>query len=405
MIRNAAMMAIVLLSAALTAGQDTAPDTQAGNFLFSVPTGWNAQQKGDTTILYAPGLPPGKIAYIAMAADDMDGDLRNSVNQLWKGFTNSYRVLQGGQIAPLHASKGYDAFYTTALASDNNGVRWQLYVMGAQYKNRVQTVMFMSNLPPGSDYTACFNVFQQWIRNLSFGDALPGSKVPPVAVGMEPAPEAQHKLPPGALEGFYVGMSLGYGGRVSRDPLYFDPSGWVVKIDLTNSMIGFDMTRYRNAKDTNRSWVGRYRVDGNQINIVWQDYAENRQVIKRNEASFTPGLDVYVPACRCTGTKFSGKYNYGLASSGQYLQFFADGTFIDYRVTDQMLIPNPYYDHPRIQRGTYSIQDQTMIFNFSDGHRGMRTFLAPRAQKQDRRFDWISLGGDSLYEEHHANQP
>lgn len=263
----------------------------------------------------------------------------------------------------------------------------------------------MSNLPPGSDLNACFKVFERWLANLSFGDALPGANIPPAAADAGPAPETPHKLAPGELEGFYVGMSLGYGGRVGRNPLYFSPDGWVVKIDLSNSMVGFDLTAYRNAKDTNRSWVGRYRVDGSQINILWQDYTEHRQVIKRNEASARPGLDIYVPICRCSGKRFSGKYNYGLATSGQYMEFFPDGTFIDHGVTDQMLIPNPYYEHPRTQRGTYAIQSQTMVFNFADGHRGMRTFLAPKAQEKGQVFDWINLGGDSLYEQHYVNEP
>ena len=30
-----------------------------------------------------------------------------------------------------------------------------------------------------------------------------------------------------------------------------------------------------------------------------------------------------------------------------------------------------------------SIQSQTMIFNFADGHRGARTFVAPKAQEND----------------------
>jgi hypothetical protein len=390
------------------AAQEEKPDTQAGNFLFSVPTGWNPQEKGDTTLIFAPSPPPGTTTVIAMAASDLDGDLQKSFNELWSGLANSYRILQGGQIAPMHAKKGYDAFYASAVAVDKNGTRWQVFVMGAQYKNRIQTVMFMSNLPPGTMYSAYFKVFEHWLANLSFGDALPGSNIPPAgagAAGAEAAAEAPHNLPPGALEGFYVGMSLGYGGRVGRNPLYFSPDGWVVKIDLNNSMVGFDLTRYRNAKDTNRSWVGRYRVDGNQINILWQDYTEHRDVIQRNEASAHPGLDTYVPMCRCTGLRFSGKYNYGLAGAGKYMQFFPDGTFIDHGVLDQKLLPNPYYEHPRTQRGTYTIQSQTMIFNFSDGHRGMQTFMGPKAQEKRQLFDWITLGGDSLYEEHHQNEP
>jgi hypothetical protein len=335
----------------------------------------------------------------------MEGDLRNSFNQLWSGFQNAYRLLQGGQIAPLHSQKGYDAFYTSAVAADKNGTRWQVFVMGAQYRKRIQTVMFMSSLPPGTFYNACFNVFQRWLGNLSFGDALPGSNIPAVAASAEPASEAPHNLAPGALEGFYVGITLDYAGRVNRRPLYFSPDGWVVKIDLNNSMVGFDLTAYRNAKDTNRSWVGRYRVDGDQINIAWQDYTEDRELIKRNESSARPGTNVYVPMCRCTGKRFSGKYNFGLANSGQYMQFFPDGTFIDHGVLDQMLVPNPYFEHPRTQRGSYSIQSQTVIFNFADGHRGLRTFIAPRAQEKRQLFDWIGLGGQSLYEEHYVNEP
>ncbi len=386
--------------------QEEKPDTQAGNFLFTVPTGWTPDEKGDTTYIYAPGQPPGRQTYIALAASDMEGDLRNSFNVLWSGVQNSYRILQGGQIAPLRAKKGYDAFYTAAIASDKTGTRWQIFVMGAQYKKRIQIVSFWSNLTPGNGtYNADFNVFQRWLANLSFGDALAGLAIPPVPSGAEPTPEATHKLAPGQLEGFYVGMAVGYGGRINRQPLYFSTDGWVVKIDLNNSMMGFDLTKYRNAADTNRSWVGRYRVDGDQINILWQDFAEDRQVVRRNEASTRPGLNVYVPMCRCTGARFSGKYNFGLASSGQYMQFFPDGRFIDHGVLDQKLLPNPYYEHPRTQRGTYSIQNQTMIFNFADGHRGMVTFMGPRTQEKAQLFGWITLGGDSLYEEHYVNEP
>lgn len=170
-------------------------------------------------------------------------------------------------------------------------------------------------------------------------------------------------------------------------------------------MIGFDFTVCRNDPNTNRSWVGRYRVEGEQISIAWQDFPHNRTLIKRNEQSASPGFNVYVPMCQCAGKRFSGKYNWGLAGSGQYMQFFPDGTFIDHQVLDQMLVPSPYYDDPRTQRGTYAIQSQTMIFTFVDGRRGMRTFYAPKVQEQAPMFDWIGLGWHQLYEEHYKSQP
>ncbi len=393
-----------LMAPTASMAQDVVPDTQIGNFLFKMPTGWNAVDKGSTLVVYAPSPPQGTVTYFALAAEDMDGDLQNSFRELWQGFTNSNRILEGGQTQPFQSNGGYDAFYTSAIAADGNGMRWYVFVLGAQYKKRIQTVVFMSNLPPGSARNAYFSVFKQtFLASLSFGDSLPGSKVP--AVHAAPAAETPHHLPPGALEGIYVGFALGSGGKVGLYRLNFNPDGWVVKDVPEEGMIGFDFTAYRNDPNTNRSWVGRYRVAGNSISILWQDYADDRQVITRNEASYSPGLDTYVPMCRCTGRKFSGKYNYGLATSGQYIQFFPDGTFLDRQVLDQMLVPNAFYDHPRTQRGTYSIQSQTMIFTFADSRRGMRTFYAPKAQEDGPTFDWIGLGWQTLYEEHHVSEP
>lgn len=386
--------------AAITA-QNAKPDTQAGNFLYVFPTGWKPVEKGDTTFLYAPGSLPGTSTYIALAANDLDRNLQYSFNELWGGFKNSYRILQGGQIAPLH-SQGYDALTTSAVAMDPKGVRWNVYVLGAQYKNRIQVVTFMSNAPPGGMLSASFQIFQKFIANLTFGDALPGAKVPPVEA--PPVETTTEPLPKGALEGIYIGMAIS-GTRAGPRRLHFNRDGWVVKDVPQEGMIGFDFTAYRNDRNTNRSWVGRYRLDGDQINILWQDYTEDREVIARNETSPSPGINMYVPMCACTGTRFSGKYNWGLAGSGQYLQFSTDGTFIDHGVLDQMLVPNPYYEHPRTQRGTYAIQSQTIIFTFADGRRGMRTFYAPKAQKSKQLFDFIGLGWHMLYEEHYQAQP
>jgi hypothetical protein len=84
------------------------------------------------------------------------------------------------------------------------------------------------------------------------------------------------------------------------------------------------------------------------------------------------------------------------------VQFFPDGTFIDHRVMDQMMVPSPFFDRPRIQRGTYEIVRQTIVFTFADGHRGARTFLAPKVQQDNPTFDWISLGWHMMFEDGYA---
>ena len=400
--RHAATLGLFLMGPAMLPAQNVKPDTQTGNFLYVFPNGWKPVERGDTTFLYSPASPPGTATYIALAANNLDRDLAYSFNELWGGFKSSYRILQGGQVAPMRLPQGYDALTTSAVALDQRGTRYSIYVVAARYKNRVQVVMFMSNAPPGAGLSSSFAIFQRFIANLRFGDALPGAEVPPESAA--PVGAAAGPLPAGSLEGIYIGLVLN-GTRAGPRRLHFNRDGWVVKDVLQEGMIGFDFTAYRSDPHTNRSWVGRYRLDGDQINILWQDYTENREIITRNETSGKPGINVYVPMCLCTGTTFSGKYNWGLAGSGQYLQFSTDGTFLDRGVLDQMLVPSPYYEHPRTQRGTYAIRGQTIIFTFADGRRGMRTFYAPKAQEKKQLFDFIGLGWHMLYEEHYQAEP
>ncbi len=152
--------ACILLVTATLLAQDSQPDTQVGNFLFKMPNGWNPQVKDDTTVIYAPAPPPGTLTYIALASDNLDTDLEKSFNELWTGYKNANRILQGGQITPLHAKNGYDAYVTSAVASDQNGTRWHVFVMGALYQKRIETVMFASNVPSPQMYGAYESVFK-----------------------------------------------------------------------------------------------------------------------------------------------------------------------------------------------------------------------------------------------------
>jgi hypothetical protein len=204
-------------------------------------------------------------------------------------------------------------------------------------------------------------------------------------------------------------MTGGANGQPTNKQFIFYPDGFMVYGLPQEGMIGFDFAHYRSSSNPTNSWVGRYRVDGDEIDIVWQNQFGDpaRPVgIKRNETSAHPAWDAgwhtFIPMCRCAGKRFSGKYIWGPPAADQYLQFFPDGTFIGHRVTDQLIVPSPFYGHPRVQRGTYSIQSQTMVFSFADGHRGMRTFVAPKVQENQPSFDWIGLGWQQLYEENYA---
>jgi len=422
-----------LLAASVSMAQDVAPGTQIGNFLFKMPTGWKPVDKGSALVVYAPLPPPGTVTYFALAAADMNGDLRNSFREVWQGFTNSYRILAGGQTQPFQSNKSYDALCTSAIAADERGTRWTVFVLGAQYQKRIQTVLFMSNLPPGPSLNASLNVFKQtFLASLSFGDALPGSKAPaadtaPAAGRSSSEPDAAaeteptHKLPAGALEGIYVGFGLAR-SHMERRSYYFTADGWVTNnIPLVN-MDNFDMTAYRN-DPSNKLFVGRYRVDGKQIHIVWANNADRRDVINFDETAADPGIDTYIPTCRCTGKKFSGKYHWSSPTDERFVQFFADGTFFDHGLTDQVVgVPSPHgygglTDPPRDFRGTYSVRNQRLTFHFADGKEATVAFVVPKALENAPAFEWMGLGHGTgvpgaetvillmLYEEHYRVQP
>ena len=233
--------------------------------------------------------------------------------------------------------------------------------------------------------------------------------------------EGEHKVAAGELEGVYVGFSLDYSHTGSRQ-YYFTPDGWVINNIPQVNLDNFDMTAYRN-DPSHKLFIGRYRVDGNKIRIVWANNADHRDVITYDERASEPGIDTYIPTCRCTGKRFSGRYHWSSPTDQRYVQFFPDGTFFDHGLTDQVVgLPNPHgyagiTDPPRNFRGTYAIHNQKLTFSFSDGKRATVAFIAPRALEKAPAFQWFGAGHDSgvrgaetvivlmLYEEHYQVQP
>lgn len=233
--------------------------------------------------------------------------------------------------------------------------------------------------------------------------------------------EATDKVPRGVLEGIYLGFRLD-GSHMGSHEYYFTRDGWVINnIPLVN-MDHFDMTAYRN-NPSNKLFIGRYRVDGDLVHIVWANNADRRDVIKYDEAAENPGINTYIPTCRCTGKRFSGKYHWSSPTDARYIQFFPDGTFFDHGLTDQVVdVPNPHgyrgiTDPPRNFRGTYSIRNQRLTFNFDDGKQATVAFIAPKALERAPAFEWFGLGHGTgvpdaetvivlmLYEEHYQVQP
>lgn len=249
--------------------------------------------------------------------------------------------------------------------------------------------------------------------SLNAGSAPPPASPQPEANPASASPVAitddrPQDLPPGMLAGVYVSTATSDLKPANTQYLFY-PDGLVMNGLPQEGMLGFDFSHYRPQNNPDRNWVGRYKVEGDFIQIVWINQFSDPSkpdVVERNEVSAHPplrfGARVFIPMCRCTGKRLSGTYRWGAPAADQFVQFFPDGTFIDHRVMDQMIVPSPFFEHPRIQRGTYEIARQTIVFTFADGHRGARTFLAPKVQQDNPTFDWISLGWHMMFEEGYA---
>jgi hypothetical protein len=225
----------------------------------------------------------------------------------------------------------------------------------------------------------------------------PGASTPSVD-------ESAQDIPSGMLAGVYV-STADSNLRPRNSQYIFYPDGFVMNGVPEEGMLAFDFNRYRTENNREGNWVGRYQLQGDLVKIDWVNRQANPSIIQLNQSiaqsPASTGPQVFFPACRCTAKHFSGVYHWNAGRADQYIEFFPNGTFIDNRVLDEMIAPSRFFDHPRIQNGTYQIARQTIIFTFADGNRATRTFLAPKVQQGDPRFDWISLGRQMFFEQNY----
>lgn len=215
-----------------------------------------------------------------------------------------------------------------------------------------------------------------------------GGLVAAVPPGPTESPEPGAALAPGMLDGVYVGLQSSHMfGSIDHRFLIFYADGWVMDGMPEDGLDGFNFSAY--ARDPHhRGQIGRYRADGALVSIVWQDSPANREFVQRDErAADLRGPSVYIPLCRCNGTRFAGAYEWDNGT----LQFALDGTFVDRGVIDQLVTAWGFFNHPRVRRGTYAIQNNTLFLAYSDGQRFKTSFAAPAAQLSNQTFTWISV--------------
>lgn len=398
--RRFALCFCFFVMVATLSAQD-APDTQVGDFLFKMPLGWNRTSQGDTTVIKPPFGPTGSTTFIALAADNLQSDLRTSFNIEWDGYKKQNRILEGGQILSAHSPNGYDAFYTRAIASDRNGQRWKVFVLGAQFKGRVETVMFMSNVFTPELAETYQRVFDSFLASLRFTDesadeaAARAGDAERKASG---APAAGLLKGQGKFDGIYravgqTGDPLSPQRGIDYKYVAFFPDGRFLE-KLPDQ--GLDKLNEGVEIRINPVGWGTYRMTGDVGRIVFppDEYSRNPIVWAFKEYSDHLKLrgDDYYLLDRCDGLKLQGTFRRSdyktTYSARQGITFTLDGRFADEGVLAAagVMVRNPAgnydFDDGAPGRGTYRIANYTLELSYSNGRVKRTNFLLdPEMQK------------------------
>jgi hypothetical protein len=392
------LLGFVLVWTAVGVGEDVKPDTRVGDFVFTMPTGWYRENgKGGVTYLFLPGHRAGAITYIALLANDLNGDFKTTFEQEWNGFGNAYRIVSGGEISPVENDDHDEALVTSALMTDQKGVQWNMCMMGVNYQKKLNLVLFMSNLPPGPNYDVARDGFVKFAGSLKFGGKLPG----------EGDPAALPKSS-GRYNGIYRAIT-----PVKGDPLSDLPNAVTVKFTYVTfladgrfkegiaeqGLTGFDEDAAIRANPV--GW-GTYLMKDDLGHIVFPPappLVADQIVwpIKEYPDKLLVHGDEYHLMASCDGVKLEGTFRRAdwqtRNAATQGITFQSDGTFADegvmLAVGAQTRDRNGQFvfDDGTPGKGTYRLGGYTLELTYSDG-RVKRTsiYMEPAKSKDGNEF-------------------
>ena len=391
--RRYAVVFCVLVVSAVLAAQDV-PDTQIKDFLFKMPIGWNRVDRGDITYIEAPLPPPGTKTFIGLGTNGMEGDLKASFNTLWGGFKGQYRILEGGEIRSEHSPNGYDAFYTRAIASDSSGRRWRVFVLGAQFKTRIETVMFMSNVFSRDLAETYDRVFNSFLSGLRFSDASADEAAANAGEAerkAKGAPVAGLSRGKGKFDGIYravgqTGDSLSPQRGIGYKYVAFFADGRFLE-KLPEQ--GLEKLNEEMEIRINPVGWGTYEMHGDAGRIVFppSEYSRNSIVwaFKQYADHLKIRGDDYYLLDRCNGLRLTGTFRRGdyqtTYAARQGITFKADGSFVDegvFKAAGVMVrnaAGNDDFDDGVPGRGTYRIANYSLELTYSNGRVKRTSFL------------------------------
>jgi len=175
----AVMVLLLALTPTLPAQNNPQPDTHADDFLFQLPLGWRLVDQDRKILLVPPNAGPTPTTYIQLKGFELGSyDLKAGFDAGWQGFTTGHKVVSTGPVVSLHSPYGFDYLYTQGVATEN-GKRWAIAFMGAQYGKRLETVMFKSSETDPQAREVYLQELRSFLNSVRFGPPQASTASPP----------------------------------------------------------------------------------------------------------------------------------------------------------------------------------------------------------------------------------
>jgi hypothetical protein len=138
--------------------------------LFNVPPGWRRTDGNGGAVLAAPGLPDGQNVVIVIApGQKLDGDFRAAFERLVASANRGMKY-QLGPITATRADEGYDALYTTALATDQSGRQQYRFFLACHPRDRLELLMYAA--PSKELYQRYEDDLRAFVKAMTFANVI-----------------------------------------------------------------------------------------------------------------------------------------------------------------------------------------------------------------------------------------
>jgi len=369
--------------ASSAAGPDPwAPDGQVGDLQFNVPDGWKQMQTREGTRMVPNGLAQNAVVVIGvLPTETLGGDPYSWFRVTWAKWKTQMNLIDSGDPENKHNPNGFDVLRSYSRAYSQRLGNATFILAAAVSGNRVAPYFYLCNSNCGyGEYQDGFQDFELSLTLASLGSSMTNTSGPGS---------------PGGLQGLYVTFRASEGDvatgtfkiRGSIAYLAFFPDGNVIRNLPKEGLQNLD---FRAAIRKSRESCGRYRLDGNTVNITWGDNSTMTGVRDGTKMRFGNDMLPYQPAAHSDGLRLNGTYRPERGDPRSYLRFSPDGHFAESGVLPAVDFAAPPGS------GSYDIKDNTLTLSYGDGRSVKISFLVFADEEGSRQPATIRLNNYAL---------